>query len=70
MSVPGNDEDIHLATLMAAMEPLLGLTLNEAWRPNVLGFLKMAQSAAALYIDLPYDDASDEPLPVFVPGAP
>ena len=64
------DPDREMATLMAAMEPLLGITLAEAWRPNVLAFLMMAQSAATLYIDLPYDDARDEAAPVFVPGEP
>lgn len=66
----GSGPKREMAALMAAMEPLLGLTLHEAWRPNVLTFLLMNESAAALFIDLPYDDASDEPAPVFVPGAP
>lgn len=57
-----------LTTLMAAMAPLLGLTIHEAWRPQVLGFLVMAANAADLYVELPLSEADDEAAPIFKPG--
>jgi 1-carboxybiuret hydrolase len=58
----------HLATLVAAMEPLLGFELPDAWRANVVANLELSANAATLFASLPFDDAHDEPAPVFIPG--
>lgn len=60
----------HAAPLAAAMEPLLAIPIDDAWRPQIVAFLAMAASNADLYADLPFDDANDEPAPVFRPGSP
>ena len=57
-----------LVAFMAAMEPVLGLTIEETWRLQVVEFLKMAEGAAALFMDLPLDDSRDEAAAVFRPG--
>lgn len=62
------DRPDSLDSLMTAMEALLDLSIEEAWRPRVLEFLTMAANNAALYADLPFDDAKDEAAPVFRPG--
>ena len=61
-------QEIDYEALVAAMEPLLGLKLEETWRPKVVGFVAMAAQAAELFVDLPLDDAADEAAPVFRPG--
>lgn len=58
----------HLDALIAAMTPVLGLQIDAAWRPHVLGFLKMAADAADLVLEVPLDDHSDEAASVFRPG--
>ena len=60
--------EIDCKALVAAMEPLLGLPLEDAWRAKVVGFVAMAAQAADLFVDLPLDDAADEAAPVFRPG--
>jgi hypothetical protein len=52
------------------MEPLLGIPIDGAWRPQIAAFLDMAASNADLYADLPLHDGADEQAPVFVPGQP
>jgi hypothetical protein len=54
--------------VVAAMEPLLGVKLEDAWRPKIAGFVAMAAQAADLFADLPLDEAVDEQAPVFRPG--
>ena len=61
-------QEIDYEALVAAMEPLLGLQLEDAWRPKVVGFVAMAAQAAGLFVDLPLDEAQDEAAPVFRPG--
>jgi len=60
----------HTPQLAAAMEPLLAIPIDSAWRPQILAFLAMAAHNADLFADLPYDDANDEAAPVFRPGRP
>ncbi len=52
-----------------AMAPVVGLDIRDEWKPNVASFLALTASNAALYADLPFDDAKDESAPVFRPGA-
>lgn len=61
---------VHTAQLAAAMEPLLGIPIDDAWRPAIAAFLDMAAANASLYADLPFDDVADEAAPVFYPGLP
>lgn len=51
-----------------AMEPVIRLRVEEPWRAEVARYLMMAASNAALFADLPLDEALDEAAPVFVPG--
>lgn len=61
-------EPAEIEQLAAAMEPLLGVPIDPQWRPRIVAFLAMAESAARLYRDLPLDEARDEAAPVFQPG--
>ena len=63
------DRTQQAAQLMTVMEQVLGLTLDDDWRPQVVGFLVMAANAADLYVDLPLDEAQDEAAPIFRPGS-
>lgn len=63
------DRTQQAAQLMTVMEQVLGLTIDDAWRPQVLGFLVMAANAADLYVDLPLDEAHDQAAPIFRPGS-
>jgi hypothetical protein len=58
----------QLEAMIVAMEPVLGLQIETAWRPQVLGFLKMAADAADLVLNVPLDDRRDESASVFRPG--
>lgn len=58
----------QLEALIAAMEPVLGLQMEAAWRPQVLDFFKMAADAADLVLDVPLDIRRDEAAAVFQPG--
>jgi hypothetical protein len=60
--------DKNLSDLASASSQLLGLEIEDAWRPKVLGYLGMLAEAADQFIDLPFDDARDEAAPVFRPG--
>ncbi len=51
-----------------AMEPVVGISVADAWREDVARTLAMAAAAAALFAELPLDDALDEAGPVFRPG--
>jgi len=53
---------------MRTMEPVVGITVDEAWRTDVARYLAMAASNAALFADLPLDEALDEAASVFAPG--
>ena len=48
--------------------PVVGLEIADAWKPGVALYLEMAANAAALFAELPLDDAADEAAPVFHPG--
>jgi Protein of unknown function (DUF4089) len=48
---------------------VLALTIDPAWRANVVGFVVMAAGAANLFADLAFDDAHDESAAVFRPIA-
>ncbi len=65
-----NGRKAHLATLVAAMEPLLGFALTETWRAGVIANLDLSAAAAELFATLPFDDAHDELAPIFIPGEP
>jgi hypothetical protein len=52
-----------------AVAPALGLTIAPEWKPAVAAWVGTAAKAAALFVDLPLDHASDEPAPVFRSGA-
>ena len=60
--------ETELAAMVTALEPVLGLRIDAAWRPQVLSFLKMAADAAELVLDVPLDDRRDEAACVFRPG--
>lgn len=49
--------------------PAAGLEIRDEWKANVASFLALAASNAALYADLPFDDAKDESAAVFRPGS-
>lgn len=51
-----------------AMAPVAGIEIRDEWKSGVASFLALAASNAALYADLPFDDAKDEAAPVFRPG--
>jgi Protein of unknown function (DUF4089) len=55
------------AAYVAALEPVLGVTIEDSWRANVVASVGMAATAASLFVDLPFDDAHDEQAGVFRP---
>ncbi|MEQ1695065.1 MAG: AtzG-like protein [Hyphomicrobiaceae bacterium] len=55
-------------TYVDTMGPVVGLEIRDEWKANVASFLALAASNAALYADLPFDDATDESAAVFRPG--
>ncbi len=55
------------AAYVAALEPLIGVVIDEAWRATVVASFGMAANAASLFVDLPFDDGHDEPANVFRP---
>ena len=61
------DTTFDPAAHVAHMEAVLGLTIEEAWRPIVVAHLGAIAKAAALVMafDLPEDA---EPAPVFTPA--
>lgn len=52
-----------------ATAPAVGLTIAEEWKPAVAAWVGTAATAAALFVDLPLDQAIDEPAAVFRPGS-
>ncbi|WP_049792570.1 DUF4089 domain-containing protein [Polymorphum gilvum] len=56
------DERAHVAH----MEKVMGLSIDDAWRPIVEAHMAATARAAALVLSLPLDDHV-EPAPVFVP---
>lgn len=58
---------LDYAAYVAAMEPIVGIPIDDAWRANVVMYVGMAANAANLFVDLPYDDAHDEAATVFRP---
>ncbi|TPQ50161.1 DUF4089 domain-containing protein [Prosthecomicrobium hirschii] len=62
MNPPAFDAAAHVAH----MEKMLGLTIEEAWRPSVVANMAAIAKAAelALSVDIPEDS---EPAPVFRP---
>jgi hypothetical protein len=52
---------------VAALVPVVGITLEDSWRANVVASVGMAATAASLFVDLPFDDAHDEQVCVFQP---
>ncbi|AXS40936.1 DUF4089 domain-containing protein [Breoghania sp. L-A4] len=48
------------------METVMGLTIEEDWRPSVVANMAATAAAAALVLDFPLDDEI-EPAPVFIP---
>ena len=57
------------AAYVDAMEPIVGIPIDDAWRANVVTYVGMAANAANLFVDLPYDDAHDESAAIFRPEA-
>lgn len=55
------------AAYVAALEPVVGIAIDDAWRANVVASVGMAATAASLFVDLPFDDAYDEQACVFRP---
>lgn len=51
-----------------AVAPAVGLEIRQEWKPSVATYLALAASNAALFAELPFDDAKDEAAPVFRPG--
>jgi hypothetical protein len=68
LSSPASLASLDWQAYVRAMEPVVGLTVEDAWRAEVARYLAMAASNAALFADLPLDEALDEAAPVFVPG--
>ncbi|MBN9672325.1 DUF4089 domain-containing protein [Roseibium aggregatum] len=58
----GFDAEAHVAH----MEKLMGLTIEDAWRPVVVAHVAATQKAADLLLGFPLDDEV-EAAPVFVP---
>ncbi|WP_248304465.1 DUF4089 domain-containing protein [Breoghania sp. L-A4] len=54
------------AAHVAHMETVMGLTIEEDWRPSVVANMAATAAAAALVLDFPLDDEI-EPAPVFIP---
>ena len=59
---PLGDEDAD--AIIDAMAPLLGLTIDPAWREAVATNLKVVANAARLVLEFPLEDEL-EPTPVF-----
>jgi hypothetical protein len=53
-----------------AMAPILGLSVEAAWRPDVLQFLAVAARMADLLNGFPPGEALEHAAPVFRPGEP
>ena len=53
---------------LEAMAPAVGLEIRDEWKLSVASYLAMAATNAALYANLPFDDATDEAAPIFKPG--
>lgn len=49
--------------------PLVGLETQKEWSESIIARFAMAANAAALLMDFPLDDVSDELAPVFRPGS-
>jgi hypothetical protein len=59
-------DDEKAARVMDAMAPMLGLTIDPAWRGGVIANLKVTSTLAALVLEFPLTD-EDEPAAVFRP---
>jgi hypothetical protein len=62
-----SDRKPDYAAYVAALEPIIGIAIDESWRANVVTSVVMAATAASLFVDLPFDDAHDEQACVFRP---
>ena len=60
------EEIFDAQAVIDAMAPLLGLTIDEASRPQVKAHLEIAARMAALLLERRLDDR-EEPGPVFTP---
>jgi len=57
-------DDEMAKAIIDAMAPLLGLSIEPAWRGEVAANLKVVASAARLVLEFPLEDEL-EPAPVF-----
>lgn len=56
--------EFDVKTHVAHMEKVMGLTIEDAWRPAVEGHFEATRQAAELVLSFPLDD-EEEAAPVF-----
>ena len=61
-----SDETQQVETMIDALAPLLGLTIEDDMRPHVVTHLAIAARMVKLLEDFPLDER-EEPAPVFAP---
>ena len=59
-------EKFDAEAYLAAALPAVGLAIDPAWKPAILGNLERTAEIAQAFLEFPLDDA-EEPAPVFRP---